>query len=80
MFEYDDKTKKYEFCHNPFSLPHNGIKEYEKENITHRVNISSYSLHYSSSPTKVTTDFAGTTISLVFIAVPFPKLDVSEVV
>lgn len=33
MFEYDDKTKKYEFCHNPFSLPHNGIKEYEKENI-----------------------------------------------
>ena len=53
---------------------------YEKENITHRVNISSYSLHYSSSPTKVTTDFAGTTISLVFIAVPFPKLDVSEVV
>jgi aspartyl-tRNA synthetase len=33
MFEYDEKTKKYEFCHNPFSLPHNGIKEYEKENI-----------------------------------------------
>ena len=33
MFEYDDKTKKYEFCHNPFSLPHNGIKEYEKENV-----------------------------------------------
>lgn len=26
MFEYDDKTKKYEFCHNPFSLPHNGNK------------------------------------------------------
>lgn len=33
MFEYDEKLKKYEFCHNPFSLPHNGIKEYEKENI-----------------------------------------------
>lgn len=33
MFEFDDKTKKYEFCHNPFSLPHNGIKEYEKDNI-----------------------------------------------
>ena len=33
MFEYDDKTIKYEFCHNPFSLPHNGIKEYEKENV-----------------------------------------------
>lgn len=32
MFEYDDNTKKYEFCHNPFSLPHNGIKDYlEKE-------------------------------------------------
>ncbi len=33
MFEYDDKTKKYEFCHNPFSLPHDGIKSYEQENI-----------------------------------------------
>lgn len=29
---------------------------------------------------KLRQDFAGTTISLVFIAVPFPKLDVSEVV
>ena len=29
MFEYDSKTKKYEFCHNPFSLPHGGIKDYE---------------------------------------------------
>lgn len=28
MFEYDEKTKKYEFCHNPFSLPHGGIKDY----------------------------------------------------
>lgn len=33
MFEYDEKTRKYEFCHNPFSLPHNGIKDYDKENI-----------------------------------------------
>ena len=33
MFELDEKTNKYEFCHNPFSLPHNGIKEYEKENL-----------------------------------------------
>ena len=33
MFEFDEKTNKYEFCHNPFSLPHNGIKEYEKENL-----------------------------------------------
>lgn len=29
MFEYDDEHKKYEFCHNPFSLPHGGIKDYE---------------------------------------------------
>ena len=29
MFEYDDKAKKYEFCHNPFSLPHGGITAYE---------------------------------------------------
>ena len=33
MFEFDEKTNKYEFCHNPFSMPHNGIKEYEKENL-----------------------------------------------
>ena len=32
MFEMDDKTKKLEFCHNPFSLPHGGIKDYDKEN------------------------------------------------
>lgn len=34
MFEYDDDAKKYEFCHNPFSLPHGGISDYEKyENV-----------------------------------------------
>lgn len=33
MFEFDDKTKKYEFCHNPFSMPHNGINDYDKENV-----------------------------------------------
>ncbi len=33
MFEYDEKTKKYEFCHNPFSLPHNGLKDYDQENL-----------------------------------------------
>jgi len=32
MFEYDEQTKKLEFCHNPFSLPHGGIKDYDKEN------------------------------------------------
>ncbi len=30
MFEYDEETKKYEFCHNPFSLPHGGVSDYEK--------------------------------------------------
>ena len=33
MFEYDDENKKYEFCHNPFSLPHGGIKDYEDKDI-----------------------------------------------
>ena len=33
MFEYDDKTRKYEFCHNPFSLPHKEFIEYNKDNI-----------------------------------------------
>ncbi len=32
MFEYDDVEKKYKFCHNPFSLPHGGIKDYEEKN------------------------------------------------
>lgn len=32
MFEIDEKTNKLEFCHNPFSLPHGGLKDYlEKE-------------------------------------------------
>ena len=29
MFEWDDEKKKYEFCHNPFSMPHGGIADYE---------------------------------------------------
>ena len=33
MFEYDEENKKYEFCHNPFSLPHGGIKDYEEKDI-----------------------------------------------
>ena len=33
MFEYDNKTKKYEFCHNPFSLPIGGIDVYETKKI-----------------------------------------------
>ena len=31
MFEYDTTTKKYKFCHNPFSLPHGGIKDYDEK-------------------------------------------------
>ena len=27
MFEFDEQTKKWEFCHNPFSLPHGGNEE-----------------------------------------------------
>ena len=33
MFEYDDENGKYEFCHNPFSLPHGGIKDYDTKKI-----------------------------------------------
>lgn len=33
MFEYDEDNRKYEFCHNPFSLPHGGIKDYEDKKI-----------------------------------------------
>ena len=28
MFEWNDEADKYEFCHNPFSLPKNGIDDY----------------------------------------------------
>ena len=31
MFEYDEQTKKYEFCHNPFSMPHGGIDGLDKD-------------------------------------------------
>ena len=31
MFEWDEQTNKWEFCHNPFSLPHGGIKDYEEK-------------------------------------------------
>ena len=29
MFEFDEENNKWDFCHNPFSLPHGGIKDYE---------------------------------------------------
>ena len=31
MFEYKEDEKKWDFCHNPFSLPHGGIKDYEEK-------------------------------------------------
>ena len=31
MFEYNEEEKKYDFCHNPFSMPHGGKKAVEKE-------------------------------------------------
>jgi aspartyl-tRNA synthetase len=33
MFEYSDTTKKLEFCHNPFSLPHDGIDAYKTDDL-----------------------------------------------
>ena len=29
MFEYDEQKEKWDFCHNPFSLPHGGIHAYD---------------------------------------------------
>ena len=31
MFEYDEENNKWDFCHNPFSLPHGGIKDYDEK-------------------------------------------------
>ena len=33
MFEYDEKEGKYDFCHNPFSMPHGGLKDYETKKL-----------------------------------------------
>lgn len=33
MFEYNEEEGKYDFCHNPFSMPHGGIDGLNKENI-----------------------------------------------
>ena len=43
MFEYDDEAKKLDFCHNPFSMPHGGIKEYEKED---KLDIKAYQFDF----------------------------------
>ena len=31
MFEYNEEEGKYDFCHNPFSMPQEGMKAYEKD-------------------------------------------------
>ena len=31
MFEWDEQKEKWDFCHNPFSLPHGGIHAYDDE-------------------------------------------------
>ena len=33
MFEYNDEEGKYDFCHNPFSMPHGGIDGLKEDNI-----------------------------------------------
>jgi aspartyl-tRNA synthetase len=33
MFEYDLQKHKYEFCHNPFSMPKGNIKTYDKDKL-----------------------------------------------
>ena len=33
MFEYDEENRKYEFCHNPFSMPKGGLEALENEKI-----------------------------------------------
>ena len=29
MFEWDEKLEKWDFCHNPFSMPHGGVHAYD---------------------------------------------------
>ena len=33
MFEYNDEEKKYDFCHNPFSMPKGGIDALNNKNL-----------------------------------------------
>jgi aspartyl-tRNA synthetase len=33
MFEYNEEEGKYDFCHNPFSMPHGGIDAFNTEDI-----------------------------------------------
>ena len=33
MFEYNEEEKKYDFCHNPFSMPHGGEQALETQDL-----------------------------------------------
>ncbi len=44
MFEWDEKNEKWDFCHNPFSLPHDGIKAYD--NLDNLENILAYQFDF----------------------------------
>lgn len=33
MFEYNEEEKKYDFCHNPFSMPKGGIEALKSDNL-----------------------------------------------
>ena len=33
MFEWDENQEKWDFCHNPFSLPHGGVDAYKSEDL-----------------------------------------------
>ncbi len=33
MFEYNEEEGKYDFCHNPFSMPHGGIEAFDNPDI-----------------------------------------------
>lgn len=33
MFEYDEEEEKYNFCHNPFSMPQGGAKAFETDDL-----------------------------------------------
>ena len=44
MFEWDEQNEKWDFCHNPFSLPHGGVQAYD--NTTNLENILAYQFDF----------------------------------
>lgn len=44
MFEFDEANNKWDFCHNPFSLPHGGISAYD--NLTRPEDILAYQFDF----------------------------------